>query len=328
LNTGTNSSTALSSRPASDLALQQVADEPEPGVLAIDLAGMDAALHQHHRQAARLRRLGIQRAAGGHRHRLHRPALRGGAEGETAHRLRVGLLECIAQRDDLVVATGLLEAAALGGGGQRDAAREGGRGAHQQRAGEQGGGKQGTTHGGSPAGLADGNRGAGGHGPAHGHAASRRPRMRTCAIATEPIRMSASNTRMTLYYAPGAASFLVHWLLIDLDAPHALHLVDTAARAQKSPEYLALNPNGVVPTLVVDGRPHYEAAALAMLLAERHPDAGLAPAFDDPRRADYLQWMFNPPACRARSLHHRQRSLRALQLLRDAQHPGAVPDHA
>ena len=105
--------------------------------------------------------------------------------------------------------------------------------------------------------------------------------------------MSASNTRMTLYYAPGAASFLVHWLLIDLDAPHALHLVDTAARAQKSPEYLALNPNGVVPTLVVDGRPHYEAAALAMLLAERHPDAGLAPAFDDPRRADYLQWMFN-----------------------------------
>jgi glutathione S-transferase len=97
----------------------------------------------------------------------------------------------------------------------------------------------------------------------------------------------------TLYYAPGAASFLVHWLLVELDAPHALHLVDTAAKAQKSPEYLALNPNGVVPTLVVDGKPQYEAAALAMLLAERHPEARLAPAFDDPRRADYLQWMFN-----------------------------------
>jgi glutathione S-transferase len=97
----------------------------------------------------------------------------------------------------------------------------------------------------------------------------------------------------TLYYAPGAASFLVHWLLIELDVPHALQLVDTAAKAQKSPEYLALNPNGVVPTLVIDGRPQYEAAALVMLLAERHPTAGLAPAFDDPRRADYLQWMFN-----------------------------------
>lgn len=97
----------------------------------------------------------------------------------------------------------------------------------------------------------------------------------------------------TLYYAPGAASLLVHWLLIELDHPHQLRLVDTAAMAQKSAEYLALNPNGVVPTLVIDGKPHYEAAALAMLLAERHPQAGLAPAFDDPRRADYLQWMFN-----------------------------------
>ena len=97
----------------------------------------------------------------------------------------------------------------------------------------------------------------------------------------------------TLYYAPGAASLLVHWLLIELDVPHALHLVDTAAKAQKSPEYLALNPNGVVPTLVLDGKPQYEAAALAMLLAERNPDALLAPLPDDSRRADYLQWMFN-----------------------------------
>ncbi|MDI1253591.1 glutathione S-transferase [Thermomonas sp.] len=97
----------------------------------------------------------------------------------------------------------------------------------------------------------------------------------------------------TLYYAPGAASLLVHWLLIETGEPHQLHLVDTAAKAQKTPEYLALNPNGVVPTLVIDGTPHYEAAAMAMLLAERHPQVNLAPAFDDPRRADYLQWMFN-----------------------------------
>ena len=97
----------------------------------------------------------------------------------------------------------------------------------------------------------------------------------------------------TLYYAPGSASMLVHWLLIELGLPHELRLVDTAAKAQKSPAYLALNPNGVVPTLVLDGTPRHEAAALAMLLAERHPQAGLVPAVDDPRRADCLQWMFN-----------------------------------
>ena len=96
-----------------------------------------------------------------------------------------------------------------------------------------------------------------------------------------------------LYYAPGAASFLVHWLLIELDVPHELRLVDTAAKQQKSAEYLALNPNGVVPTLVIDGKPQYEAAALAMLLADRHPQAGLAPAAGAPGRAEYVQWMFN-----------------------------------
>lgn len=97
----------------------------------------------------------------------------------------------------------------------------------------------------------------------------------------------------TLYYAPGAASLLVHWLLLELDMPHALELVDTSTGAQKSPEYLAINPNGVVPTLVLDGVPRFEAAALAMTLADRDPQRRFAPAFDDPRREDYNQWMFH-----------------------------------
>ncbi len=96
-----------------------------------------------------------------------------------------------------------------------------------------------------------------------------------------------------LYYAPGAASMLVHWVLLELDAPHELVLVDTAAREHKTAEYLAMNPNGVVPTLVIDGTAHYEAAALAVLLAERDPQGRLAPAAGDPLRGDYLQWMFN-----------------------------------
>jgi glutathione S-transferase len=96
-----------------------------------------------------------------------------------------------------------------------------------------------------------------------------------------------------LYYAPGAASMLVHWMLIELDVPHRLHLVDTAAGAQKKPEYLALNPDGVVPTLVHDGVPMFEAAALALTLADRHPQARLAPAADDGMRAGYTQWMFH-----------------------------------
>jgi glutathione S-transferase len=97
----------------------------------------------------------------------------------------------------------------------------------------------------------------------------------------------------SLYYAPGAASMLVHWLLIELGVPHELRLVDTKAGQQKSPEYLALNPNGVVPTLIDAGQPRFECSALAMMLADRHAEAGLAPAADHPLRPAYLQWMFH-----------------------------------
>ena len=97
----------------------------------------------------------------------------------------------------------------------------------------------------------------------------------------------------SLYYAPGAASLVVHWLLIELGVPHELHAVDLQAGQQKSPEYLALNPNGVVPTLIVEGKPMHEAAAMLLLLADRHAEAGLAPAASDPRRGEYYQWMLH-----------------------------------
>lgn len=93
-----------------------------------------------------------------------------------------------------------------------------------------------------------------------------------------------------LYYAPGAASLAVHWLLIELRVPFELRALDLERGEHREPAYLALNPNGLVPTLVVDGQPVYEAAALLLLLAERHPERGFAPPARSPRRADYLQW--------------------------------------
>jgi glutathione S-transferase len=97
----------------------------------------------------------------------------------------------------------------------------------------------------------------------------------------------------TLYYAPGAASLVVHWLLLELGVPHELRKVDTGAGEQKRPDYLALNPNGVVPTLLVDGAPMIEAAAMLLHLADSHADAGLAPAPGDPLRRPYYQWMLH-----------------------------------
>ena len=97
----------------------------------------------------------------------------------------------------------------------------------------------------------------------------------------------------TLYYMPGAASLVVHWLLIETGTAYDLRRVDGEAREHKRPEYLQLNPNGVVPVMLIDGEPVYEAAALALLLAERHPEAGLAPSAGTHARALYLQWMLH-----------------------------------
>jgi glutathione S-transferase len=94
-----------------------------------------------------------------------------------------------------------------------------------------------------------------------------------------------------LYYAPRAASMAVHWMLLELGVPFEARLVDTDAGAQRTAEYLRLNPMGRVPTLVVDGVPRRESAALLMLLAERHPEAGLAPAPNSPARGEWYEMM-------------------------------------
>jgi len=97
----------------------------------------------------------------------------------------------------------------------------------------------------------------------------------------------------TLYYSPGTTSLAVHWMLIELGVPHELKKLDLEAGEHRTAEYLRLNPNGLVPTLIVDGAPLYESAALLMLLAERHPQAGFAPQVGHPQRGAYLTWMFH-----------------------------------
>ena len=95
----------------------------------------------------------------------------------------------------------------------------------------------------------------------------------------------------TLYYSPGTASMVIHQMLLEIDAPHELKLVDFNKRAQHEPAYLKLNPQGVVPTLIIDGRPMAESAAILMMLADRHPEAHLAPAIGTLERDQWYQWI-------------------------------------
>jgi glutathione S-transferase len=98
--------------------------------------------------------------------------------------------------------------------------------------------------------------------------------------------------RTTLYGSTSTASLVVHWLLIELGIEHELVLLDFETREHKSAGYLALNPAGRVPTLLIDGQVLTEAAAIALYLADRHPQAGLLPAVGKPARGEAYRWMF------------------------------------
>lgn len=93
-----------------------------------------------------------------------------------------------------------------------------------------------------------------------------------------------------LYFSPGTASLCVHWLLLDIGRPPELRRVDLASGEQRSAEYLALNPAGVVPTLVLDGQAFNESGALLLMLADRYPDAALLPPTGTPARNAAYQW--------------------------------------
>lgn len=95
----------------------------------------------------------------------------------------------------------------------------------------------------------------------------------------------------TLFYSPGSASMAIHLALLEIGAPHELRRVDFSTGAQRDPAYLALNPQGVVPTLVIEHRPMVESAAILMMLADRHPEARLAPNTGTPERDAWYQWI-------------------------------------
>ncbi|WP_151637611.1 glutathione S-transferase family protein [Noviherbaspirillum aerium] len=95
----------------------------------------------------------------------------------------------------------------------------------------------------------------------------------------------------TLYYSPGSASMAVHAALIEAGVPYDLEMLDFQHGEQRTSAYLRLNPQGTVPTLLIDGKPAFESAALLMTLAERHPQADLAPGPGSPLRPAWHQWM-------------------------------------
>ena len=95
---------------------------------------------------------------------------------------------------------------------------------------------------------------------------------------------------LTLYYAPGASSMAAHIALHEVGVAFEGRPLSFARKEQRLPSYLALNPEGKVPTLLIDGRPLTEVAAILFYLAKRFPAARLLPA-EIEAEAQAVSWM-------------------------------------
>jgi glutathione S-transferase len=96
---------------------------------------------------------------------------------------------------------------------------------------------------------------------------------------------------LTLYFAPGASSMAVHIALHEIGARFDARSISFAKGENRAPEFLSLNPEGKVPTLLIDGRPLTEVAAILFYLAKRYPEANLLPAGDAEAEAHAISWM-------------------------------------
>jgi glutathione S-transferase len=96
---------------------------------------------------------------------------------------------------------------------------------------------------------------------------------------------------LTLYLSPGSSSMAVHIALHEIGVDFERRPISFPKREQFTPEYLALNPEGKVPTLLIDGRPLTEVAAVLYYLARRYPEAGLWPEGGLEAEAHAMSWM-------------------------------------
>jgi glutathione S-transferase len=107
--------------------------------------------------------------------------------------------------------------------------------------------------------------------------------------------MEKHDTSLTLYHCPQSRSIVARWMLGELGIPYRTRLVDVHTGSGRTPEFLAINPMGKVPTLVDGDAVITESAAICLYLAERFAPGELAPSIDDPQRGPFLRWLFFAP---------------------------------
>jgi glutathione S-transferase len=96
---------------------------------------------------------------------------------------------------------------------------------------------------------------------------------------------------LTFYFAPGSSSMAPHIGLHEVGAAFEPRPMSFKSGDLRQPEYVAINPEGKVPTLLIDDGPLTEVAAILYYLARAFPAAELLPTNDPQTEAQAISWM-------------------------------------
>jgi glutathione S-transferase len=96
---------------------------------------------------------------------------------------------------------------------------------------------------------------------------------------------------VVFYHNPRSRAQMAHYMLEEVGAPYRIVPISFETGENRKPEFLSINPMGKLPTIVHRGVTVTETAAICAYLADAFPEAGLAPARDDPKRGTWLRWL-------------------------------------
>jgi glutathione S-transferase len=96
---------------------------------------------------------------------------------------------------------------------------------------------------------------------------------------------------LTFYFSPGSSSMAPHIALRETGASFEARPVSLGKKETRTPTFLAVNPAGKVPVLLVDGRVLTEVAGTLVYLARAFPAAKLLPESDIEAEAQIVSWM-------------------------------------
>jgi glutathione S-transferase len=104
-------------------------------------------------------------------------------------------------------------------------------------------------------------------------------------------------SRIVFYHNPQSRAAIVRWMLEECGADYQIRHVDLQKGENRQPEFLAINPMGKIPAIVVEDTVITEAAAIIAWLADAHPDAKLAPPVGSAERGTWYRWLFFGGSC-------------------------------